>query len=123
MKEFNLKAAQAGHPLMTRDGRKATYIGYAPDADPGHRVVIHVEGDIAPLPVNEFGMFRNDGSESKRDVFLAPRTMKLWLNVYPAARPTEAMAYGYTSEQSAHNAAGGARCACVPVEIELPPEF
>lgn len=63
-------AAKRGFPLVTRDGRKVTFIAHYPSLPEQHRVVVNVNGMYAPVTVSEDGRFHLDGRPSSFDVLL-----------------------------------------------------
>lgn len=83
---FDLEKAKAGHPLVTRDGRKARFVAHAEDAV-NYGVVVMVEGDCAVSTSTETGRFFQSGDPSACDLFLAPpepqKMRKVWANYYP----------------------------------------
>ena len=46
MKPFNLERAIAGDKIVTRDGRDARFIGYAPELNPWRQVVCVFDGNL-----------------------------------------------------------------------------
>lgn len=70
MKPFNLSAAKEGKPLVTRDGRKATFIGVS-DACPKWAVAVYLEGNSAVTTFSRTGMLLDSEAESQSDLFLA----------------------------------------------------
>jgi hypothetical protein len=65
IKYFNLKEAQNGHPMVTRDGREATYITYVEHAY--HPVVVLVDREVKSYYLN--GRFFSE-SPSELDLFM-----------------------------------------------------
>lgn len=81
MKPFDLEAAKRGEPLVTRDGRKATFVAHTPQCAVACRVWVHVEGEASLLGFYENGLMsprREDGW----DLFMAPKTRTLYVNLY-----------------------------------------
>jgi hypothetical protein len=78
MKAFDLEAALAGEPVVTRDGRKAT-VTKLPITAPDGRVLIsqRENGDIAAY-------HRADGTAGLRhyDLFMATTQKTFWVNLY-----------------------------------------
>lgn len=114
---FDLEKAKAGHPLVTRDGRKARFVAHAEDAV-NYGVVVMVEGDCAASIFTETGRFFQGGDPSACDLFLAPpepqKMRKVWANYYPDGnvdcfkRKTDAEEYA--TSNATH----------VAVEIQIP---
>lgn len=77
-KPFSLEKALAGHPVVTREGRRVTQIAYFPAAVYG--VYALVDGDPC------VGSYSNDGkkyqkAEDRYDLFLEAKTVKRWARV------------------------------------------
>lgn len=81
MKPFNLEAAKAGKPLITRDGRRAKFLAHVPEATESHQVVIFVEGGRRPNGYYENGSYLED-EEADTDLFMAPEKVSGWVNLY-----------------------------------------
>lgn len=80
MKKFDLKAALAGQPVQTRDGRKVTQIVHF-EINEKYPVYAVVEGDSLPES------FRLDGSymgfaPNTKDLFMTSKTLTTYVNVY-----------------------------------------
>lgn len=85
MRAFDLEAAKAGKPLVTRDGRAAKFIAHVPEATNCLFVVICVV-DARVHMFTENGKFSSDAYQDRYDLFLAdpPKVKKSgWVNVYP----------------------------------------
>lgn len=72
MKPFDLEAAMRGEPIVTRDGRKAKFIGYVPEAVGTEKVVALVAGVIDTYQEN--GRFSYTVLTAD-DLFMAPQPM------------------------------------------------
>lgn len=46
MKPFNLEAAKRGEPIITRDGRKAKFVAYVPEAEEFQQVLVLIDSHI-----------------------------------------------------------------------------
>ena len=46
MKPFDLEAAKAGAPIVTRDGRPAKFIAHVAEVHPNHRLLVLIDGDV-----------------------------------------------------------------------------
>lgn len=105
---FDLAAAKAGAPLVTRDGRKAVFVAHDTGARNGFRLIVRLEGAHQALFYPENGKWSGD-KESPADLFMAPKPKRtVWANTYYHDTETEA------------RAAAGRRTnlVAVPVEIE-----
>lgn len=107
MKPFDLEAAKAGAPLVTRDGRKARFVAYVSEVTE-FPVIAYVDD------CGETWSFTNEGHwnrcESGRDLFMAPRKRTVWVNLYKS----------FDSEDAADKHVFGCRLGnrAYPVEIE-----
>ena len=117
MKPFDLEAAKRGEPICNRDGEDCVFITHVPDANPEYRVVaLTPSKDVYCF--DETGSYYCDASESRHDLFMAPRKRTVWVNVYPpearnfgGSYETEAIANNYASPKRIGNRAW-------PLEIE-----
>lgn len=82
MKPFNLERALAGDKVVTRDGREVTFVGHFPKLTPGYRVAAIIAGDQIIRQFGESGKYNMDGQEAITDLFMAPKTVKRWVNFY-----------------------------------------
>lgn len=75
---FDLEKAKAGKPLVTRDGRKATFIGVTEDPSifDTYRVVAVVAGQRVPKFFSLNGRFSPQGTDSNIDLQMADPPMK-----------------------------------------------
>lgn len=89
MKPFDLDAALAGKPVVTRDGSKVDQIILFPERVI-YPVVVHIEGydSIYQLSkngiVDPFQKFPYGAKRSQFDLFMAPTTVTKWVNLYPS---------------------------------------
>ena len=70
MRPFNLEAAKAGAPLVTRDRKRARFLAHVPEADEGYRLIVYIEGSAAVTDLCDDGRvgYINDYPS---DLFLA----------------------------------------------------
>jgi hypothetical protein len=123
MKPFNLQAALAGKPVVTRDGRKVTKIVHFSEAESsGWRVVGIATGEV--LPVNEFGSYHGT-IDSPKDWFMASEKKEGWVNIWGAGRIPGYRERGYKifstqqeAEECAQNTYGDPYFGAVHVEWE-----
>lgn len=125
MKPFDLEAAKAGDPVVTRDGRTARFVGHVPECDAVSRVLAYIEGRNTVTGFMESGAFLSDG-ECPEDLFMAPKTRAYWVNMYQEDDSLfgRIAAYKHDSEQQAIEQANKALrtrkafAVAVPVTVE-----
>lgn len=86
MKPFNIDLALQGEPVITRDGRKVTYITKIPN----HNFIVGIiEGipQITQWAVN--GNFLNDHYTHLCDLFMFIEKKSVWVNVYESEDNTD----------------------------------
>ena len=119
MKPFDLEAAKRGEPIITRDGTPVEFIAHVPNALMLHRVVFLEIGRIATA--DEQGSHTGDtGSPTAVDLFMAPRKVTLWLNLYADNRAYRHTAFVHGTREEADAAFTEARIGgrAWPIEIE-----
>jgi hypothetical protein len=107
LKPFDLKLAQEGHPIQTRDGRPVKFIAHVPEVRL-RKVIALVDGEVGCFL--ETGTF-NAGCFTPSDLFMAPVTHTKWLNIYPSVKYT----YAYSTKELAAENAGPDRIACIQI--------
>lgn len=81
MKPFDLEAAKAGAPLVTRDGRPAKFIAHVGEAQPSQRLVVLIDGGV--YTKFESGKYSSSPAHvSENDLFMAPVKRTVWVNLY-----------------------------------------
>lgn len=81
LKPFDLEAAKAGAPLVTRDGRSARFVAHVPEAESGLRVLVYVEGACGVSEYSETGTARAQNRHG--DLSMAPKPKrKKYVNLY-----------------------------------------
>lgn len=85
MKPFDLEAAKRGEPIVTRNGRKAKFIGHVPEAVNVCKVVVFVDGDTHCASYAEDGSYIND-HETDCDLFMYTPPMRS-INGYSYPEP------------------------------------
>lgn len=118
MKPFDLEAALRGDPVVTRDGRPVTQ-------------VTEFEGlgefCVAAVMNGSLAIFKRDGhycfrGDSLYDLFMAPKKVTLWVNVYRDLHHLSdysAASTLYKTKNAADDCAQSDRVACVPIEFEV----
>lgn len=120
MKAFNLEDFKAGVTGITRAGDEVTFLAYAPEAQEFYRLV-YLDSRGYVDQCREDGCYLESG-ESRCDIVgLKPKTVVVWLNLYPEASLNYKRAYGYASREYAEEGAGSCRIngKSYRVEIEL----
>jgi len=79
MKPFNLERAIAGDPVVTRDGRPVKIAGYNAEASSEEKVAGWVDNELYSW--NLKGGIYHTG-ETRSDLFMAPRKVKLWRRLH-----------------------------------------
>jgi hypothetical protein len=74
MKDFNLKDALAGKPVVTRDGRPVKIAGYNEGAKESQRIAAWLDGFII-----DYGENGKRYSYTDYDLFMAPSERKEWV--------------------------------------------
>lgn len=117
MKPFDLEAAKAGAPLVTRDGRPAKFIAHVAEAHPNQRLLVLVDGDVHIRFDN--GQFDSSSDAmSDHDLFMAPVKRTVWVNLYERGQSRQS-----TWQHTEHAAdvcadEGRLGCRAWPIEIE-----
>ena len=85
MKEFDLELAKAGHPVQTRDGRKARIICFDMMDIYGYPIIALVKDeDIStetPKPYHINGRYSYK-EQSRHDLVMADEIHEGWVNIY-----------------------------------------
>lgn len=114
MKPFDLEAAKAGKPLITRDGRSARFIAHVPECKLERSVVAHIHNVGVVSTFDPFGRYNVD-SETVGDLFMAPVKVTVYVNFY-----YDGWAFYHQSEATArHPSIYSAKCIAVAVPVEI----
>lgn len=116
MKPFDLEAAKRGDPIVTRDGRKVTFVGHIPEAGPTFRVLAFIEGNDRATTYYECGAYTKI-NQTSIDLFMGTRKRTVYVNLWPISE-CYGNALWYDSIDEARNANTGAFATAMPVEIE-----
>lgn len=122
MKPFNLEAAKRGEPLVSRDGRKVIHFHHIETDKSRLPCVVQYEGNLGASWMPDTGIV-NSGSEDPGDLFMAPKIVTKYLNVYRSPISS------YAGNEAAvfdnkHDAEGNADRNCVKVLVRaMPIEF
>ena len=83
MKPFDLEAAKRGEPIVTRDGRKAKFVAYVPEAK-NPSVIALISGEVTIFGGK--GNFDADFEATQHDLFMSPPPMRS-INGYEYPEP------------------------------------
>lgn len=120
MKPFDLDKAKSGHPLITRDGRKAKFIAHVPECDNRYKVLGYVDGFALIDSYTEQGTVLYNEPHS-RDLFLTAEKKTGWVNIYPPAvysSEYRTMGLIFPSKEQADNSTRADRLACIQISWE-----
>jgi len=119
MRKFDLEAAKAGAPIVTRDGREAKFVTHIPEAGEGFRVVWMQSGIVGCSYENgKLG----ENIDSRHDLFMKPQKrlgyINIWYNkeheeIRCNTRPYESMIDAYET------AKGSSDYLAIAVQIEI----
>ncbi len=114
---FDLQRALAGDKVVTRDGREVTQLTKF-EITENEYPLIGVVGDRIRSWTIKGQLFR-DGRFAECDLFMAPTTVKRWVNFYETEHPDKSNGYAFKTEAAAKRAAlSNAIAIAVPVEFE-----
>ena len=119
MKPFNLEAAKAGQPVVTRDGRPARYLGEVnyPDTPYVFAVPTALYDDVIKYSdVGKLDRFMN-----ALDLFMAPVKKSGWINLYGVGAKYPAITHIKPTREAAVTVAERAKLklvATLPIEWE-----
>lgn len=119
---FDLEAAKAGAPLVTRDGRSVRFVGHVPEARSDCRVLVFIDGESETREFPESGVSRPQAGPS-RDLFMAPPAKRtVWVNTFKEPTRGGVVQMTFASEDAAKSHAIGAQSplssVAVPKEME-----
>lgn len=80
LKPFDLTAALAGAPVVTRDGRKVLQIAHFPSVK-YYQLFVLAEAEFSVNALTENGEIR-EGHQHSLDLFMAPVKRTVWVNMY-----------------------------------------
>ena len=114
MKPFDLEAAKAGAPIVTRDGRPAKFIAHVAEAQPSQRLLVLIDGGV--YAKFESGKYAASPAHVfNNDLFMAPVKRTVWVNLYGGCA-----AIWHDTEERADDGTHGNRLGgrAWPIEIE-----
>jgi len=80
MKKFDLEAAKAGAPVVTRSGKKARILCF--DRESVEYPIVALIGGVSTLSFTETGLYDSFSGSNENDLFMAPQKKEYWVNVY-----------------------------------------
>ena len=112
MKPFNLVAALAGAPVVTRDGTPFTNVQHFPSAT--------AEYNLAGVNKGMVKLFKDDGTASDGPyLFMASVKRTVWVNMYRSSIGLVTGVVTYKSKREGEEFVDRARCiGTYPLEIE-----
>ena len=114
MKPFDMKAAQRGDKIITRDGNEVKFIAYVPSAQVGCQLLV--------LHGTSVGCHYSNGEyigkeEDEWDLFM--ESPEVWVNLYKEGDILNSVeGFIYTDQASADRAAGDQRLGGKAIRIE-----
>lgn len=113
-KPFDLEAAKAGKPMVTRDGKEAVFIAHVPEAMKWCHVIVRV-GDT----IYTFGIDGKVATNSELNLFMLAQKKTVFVNLYRTVTADILHGCRYETEADARDGAGIAAIAIAnPVEID-----
>ena len=117
MKPFDLEKAIAGHPLVTRDGRKVLDFHYFKAAEIEFPIYALLEkGVVESYKINGMNL---QESASHYDLLLAPLKKTYWVNVYRYGSEIQMGGSVYDCEQKANDANDNSREKLKTISFEI----
>ena len=78
LKPFNLQLAQAGDPIVTRDGRQFVFGGYNPIAKDHVRIIGWIDGELSNR--REYGRILST-CDTGSDLFMASKKRTIYVSI------------------------------------------
>lgn len=89
---FNIQDVRAGHPIETRDKRRATYLTDIITVDSIPVVIVLIDSYVYYASI--IGRINTDGADSPNDLFMSNTGRKIWVNVYDTPRTPSGLTLG-----------------------------
>lgn len=129
---FDLARAKAGHPLVTRDGRKARFVAHVPEVDARTRVLAVIDDAQAVAGFYEGGNIYSDGRDHGMDLFMAPAPRvvnvniggpvapkrTVWVNTFKSPTPGGVVSMAFATKDAADSHGYNARSPFSSVAVE-----
>jgi hypothetical protein len=103
MEKFNLERALAGEPLITRDNTEVTEIHFFKTCTKGYSIIAVIGGEKQGF-YND-GSYWGDGNDHRLDLFMKPKVVEGWFNVYGNDNAIRISNVCYSSEEEAKSKA------------------
>lgn len=101
MEKFNLERALAGEPLITRDGREVTEIHFFKTCTKGFQLMAVVDGE--KFGFHNDGSYWGNGNDHRLDLFMKPKVVEGWFNVYQEGNYLWTSAHRESEEKAKQN--------------------
>lgn len=95
LKPFDLQKALAGDKVVTRDGRAVISVRYA-----RYPLIVVVSGETL-YGCTETGRYYENQLSNEKDLFMAPKTKTVWVNIYMKPNGTISLGAPHSSEAMA----------------------
>ena len=124
MKPFNLEAAKRGEPLVSRDGRKVIHFHHIETDKSRLPCVVQYEGNLGASWMPDTGIV-NSGSEDPSDLFMAPKIVTKYLNVYRSSTSSYAGNHAavfdnkHDAEENAYDKRVKLLIRAMPIDVEI----
>jgi hypothetical protein len=116
MKPFDLEKALSGEPVITREGKEVKQLKYFNTKEANCLYGV-MDYEVYYWKIN--GTVTNKGSHT-HDLFMAPKTMKVWANVYYSDKKGLVIGSMYQNEESAKNSKADYGRYIKTIEAEIP---
>lgn len=117
---FDISRALAGDPIQTREGKEVKFIAYVPEANVGSQVLFLRKKTVLGARLNGW---RAENYESDDDLFMVPKKVERWLNIYQSPSGITVGSFPHPSHEAADNLAKESasihhnRIACIKIEF------
>lgn len=120
MKPFNLEAALAGAPVVTRDGKPVQELHLFKSTAPIQSLFGVIDGRVNSFTPST-GRYYDDGEEHDKDLFMASTRETGWINIYPRRPRTLNPSVSneiHPTKEAADKVASQNRIACIEISWE-----
>jgi len=99
MEKFNLERALTGEPVVTRDGREVTEIHFFKTYQGDYPLIAVIDENQEAFTKD--GFFASSREECESDLFMKPKVVEGWFNVYVSLSNQIFISHTYSSEEKA----------------------